>query len=455
MALAVPDRGDRADLIAYLSSLPASGRPIAGTQPAQARNTAAFGDWHPDRPGLRHHITLADLPAPYATTSASNPPRIVPRPANVHPQVPAGFTVDLFAQGLSAPRIIRSAPNGDLFVAETAAGRVRVLRPDAQGKIANRNEIYADALHGPFGIAFYPAGSAPQWVYVAENNRIIRFAYNSGDLKARSAPQVIVAQLSPASGGHVTRDIAFSNDGSRMFVAVGSASNDAQYMPRKNQDDIRAWEAERGLGAAWGFEENRAAVLVFTPDGGGGRLFATGIRNCVGLAVHPQTGEVYCSTNERDGLGDNLVPDFLTRVREGAFYGWPWRYMSNHEDPRWIGARRDLAGKVSDPDVLFQPHSAPLGMTFYTGSTFPAAYHGSAFAAFHGSWNRSARTGYKVVRILLRDGMPTGDYEDFLTGFVVDDAHVWGRPVGVATGSLGGLFVSEDANGTIWRISFP
>jgi glucose/arabinose dehydrogenase len=459
MALAVPDKADRADLLAYLMTLDTVGATrgsIASTaQTSQASNASAFGDWRRDQPGLRHRITLADLPTPYETPSSSNPPRIVLRPANLRPQAPTGFSVELFAEGLHGPRIIRIAPNDDLFVAETAAGRIRVLRSGAQGQIADRNEIYADGLHGPFGIAFYPPGAEPQWVYVAENNRVIRFAYRSGDLKARSAAEVIVAQLSPGAGGHSTRDIAFSKDASRMFISVGSASNVAQSMPPMSPEEIRTWEAERGLGAAWNFEDNRAVVLAFTPTGEGKRIFATGIRNCVGLAVHPQTGDVYCSTNERDGLGDNLVPDYITRVREGAFYGWPWWYMGEHEDPRWKHARPDLAGKLSNPDVLVQPHSASLGMTFYGGAMFPAPYNGSAFAAFHGSWNRATRTGYKVVRIILREGIPTGDYEDFLTGFVIDDGHVWGRPVGVTTAKNGSLFVSEDANGTIWRVSAP
>ncbi len=331
---------------------------------------------------------------------------------------------------------------------------MRVLRPASDGKGPARNEIFAQRLRGPFGIAFYPNGAEPKWVYIAENNRVIRFPYQSGDLKARSAPEVVVPKLSPTAGGHITRDIAFSNDGKRMFVSVGSASNDAEGLRPKSPEEIKSWEAERGLGAAWGYEENRANVLVFTPEGEEGRIFATGLRNCVGLAIHPTTGDVYCSTNERDELGDNLVPDYVTRVREGSFYGWPWWYMGNHEDPNWKGARPDLAGKTETPDVLLQPHSASLGMTFYTGETFPPAFKDSAFAAFHGSWNRTRRTGYKVVRIIMRDGVPTGEYEDFLTGFVIDNARVWGRPVGVTPGKDGSLFVTEDGNGTIWRITY-
>jgi glucose/arabinose dehydrogenase len=348
---------------------------------------------------------------------------------------------------------MRAAQNGDLFVAETAAGRVRLLRPGKAGAPAAENIVYASGLSGPFGIAFYPQGPDPEWLYVAETNRVIRYPYVAGDVKARGPAQIIVAQLATSRGGHITRDIAFSKDGALMYVSVGSGSNNAEGMPRKTPDEIKAWEAKKAPGAAWGSEENRADVLIFTPEGKDGRIFAAGIRNCVGLAVHPRSGDVYCSANERDGLGDNLVPDYVTRIRDGQFYGWPWWYMGNHEDPRWKNARPDLAGRTANPDVPIQPHSAPLGMTFYNGAAFPAEYRGSAFVAFHGSWNRASRTGYKVVRILMQDGVPTGEYEDFLTGFVIDGNRVWGRPVGVAEGTDGAIYVSEDSNGTVWRVS--
>jgi glucose/arabinose dehydrogenase len=412
------------------------------------------GDWRNDRPALRHRIVIADLPPPYETKSAGNPPRRVPRGDGIRPAAPPGFGVQLFASGLSAPRLIRAAPNGDLFIAETAAGRVRILRPGGDGASLAMNAVYASGLTDPFGIAFYPRGADPDWVYVAETNRVIRYHYHAGDLQPSGAPEIVVPQLAPSEGGHTTRDVVFSADGTRMFVSVGSASNDAQGMAAKSPAEAAAWQERKGLGAAWGLDENRADVLVFTPEGKDGRVFATGIRNCVGLAVHPSTGDVYCSTNERDGLGDNLVPDYVTRIREGQFYGWPWWYMGNRRDPRWANARPDLAGKITDPDVPFQAHSAPLCMTFYEGNAFPQDYRGSAFVAFHGSWNRATRTGYKVVRVILRDGKPTGEYEDFLTGFIVDDGHVWGRPVGVAEGKDGALFVTEDAGGTVWRVAF-
>ncbi len=427
----------------------------AQSQPPRGKSGAlTYGDWRTDKPGVRHHITLNDLPPPYETRSAGNPPEEVRRPAVAMPQAPEGFTVQLFAEGLEAPRMIRSAPNGDLFVAETGAGNIRILRPSEDGKSAAKNVVYASGLSEPFGIGFYPKGPEPKWVYVAESNRVIRFAYADGDLQPRFTPETIVAELAPTAGGHVTRDLVFSNDGTQMFVSVGSATNDAQGMPPKTPEQIEAWQAAHGLGAAWDLETGRADVLVFTPEGKERHTVATGLRNCVGLAVHPSTGAVYCSTNERDGLGDNLPPDYVTTVRQGEFFGWPWWYLGNHEDPRWKGARPDLSGKIINPQVLLQPHSAPLAITFYDGTAFPEEYRGSAFVAFHGSWNRTERAGYKVVRILMRDGEPTGEYEDFLTGFVIDNNHVWGRPVGLTVGKDGALYVTEDANGTVWRAAY-
>jgi glucose/arabinose dehydrogenase len=336
------------------------------------------------------------------------------------------------------------------LVAESDAGRIRVLRaPDGADK-PSETGVFASGLDGVFGLAFYPAGPDPQWLYAAMTTSVVRFPYRSGDLRARGKPQTIVPRL--PGGGHSTRDVAFSNDGTRMFVSVGSASNAAEGMRERYPESLQSFEAEHGLGASWGRETDRALVLAFDPEGRGRKTFATGIRNCVGLAVHPQTGDVWCSTNERDGLGDDLVPDFITRVREGGFYGWPWFYIGTNEDPHHRGERRELKDKISVPDVLIQAHSASLQMTFYTGTQFPAEYRGDAFAAEHGSWNRAKRTGYKVIRVKIRDGVPTGEYQDFLTGFVVDDRAVWGRPVGVAVARDGALLVSEDANGTIWVI---
>jgi glucose/arabinose dehydrogenase len=413
----------------------------------------AFGDWRADKPGLSHIIKPADLPKAGATPSAVNPSRVVPRPLSATPQVPPGFKVDLFVDGLSGPRIMRAAPNGDMFVAETRAGRIRILRaPDGATKPLG-NEVYAAGLNRPFGIAFFPSGDNPQWVYVANTDSVIRFPYKVGDIKASGKPQLVVAKL-PHGSGHSTRDIAFTNDDKRMLISVGSGSNDAEGMDAP-AGGLKSWSSQHALGESWGAEIDRAAVLAFDPDGKNPSVFAAGIRNCVGLAVHPTSGEVWCSTNERDGLGDNLVPDYITRVREGAFYGWPWFYIGSTEDPRHVGERPDLKGKVTVPDVLIQAHSASLEMTFYNGTAFPPAYRGDGFAAEHGSWNRTKRTGYKVIRVRLRDGVPTGEYEDFVTGFVINDSDVWGRPVGVAIAHDGALLVSEDGDGTIWRITVP
>jgi glucose/arabinose dehydrogenase len=433
-ALAVP---------AFVSSVHAQDNSVLG-------GAAAFGSWHDDAPGKRRHITADALPAPYATPSVGNSVRVVRQPAGAKLQVPPGFEIKEFANGLRGPRLLRAAPNGDIFVAETGAGRIRVLRSGEDGATVSQNEVFASGLRGPFGIAFYPAAN-PQWVYVGNTDSVVRFAYRNGDMTARGAPETIVPQL--PVGGHSTRDVVFSRDGSRMFVSVGSGSNDAESMGGLDPAAVQKWERDKPAGAAWRSEAERADVLVFDPQGKGRRIFATGIRNCVGLAIHPSTGDLWCSTNERDGLGDNLPPDYITRVREGGFYGWPWYYMGAHQDPQHLGERPDLKDKVTVPDVLIQAHSASLQLMFYTGDQFPAALKGSAFAAEHGSWNRATRTGYKIIRAIVKDGVPTGEYEDFVTGFVIDDVSVWGRPVGVVQAKDGSLIFSEDGNGTLWRVS--
>jgi glucose/arabinose dehydrogenase len=446
--------------IALSTLISASDRGLAqspAASPATLTGPAAYGDWRSDAPGLRRRLSAADMPAPYASRSAGNSPGVVDAPREATLKVPPGFTVQQLASGLENPRVVRVAPNGDIFIAESGAGQIRVMRTVDGAAKPERSEVFAGSLEGPFGIAFYPPGGDPQFVYVANTASVVRFPYRNGDLKARGRPETIVAHL--PDGGHWTRDIAVPADGERMFVSVGSASNAAQGLPSKSADAIRSWENVHGRGAAWASEDNRADVLGVDPDGRNLRIFATGLRNCVGLAIQPQTGDLWCSTNERDGLGDDLPPDFVTRVREGGFYGWPWFYIGDYEDPRHKGERPDLTGKVIIPDVLLQPHSAPLAMAFYdppaaAASAFPAAYRGDAFVALHGSWNRSKRTGYKVIRIPLDHGVPSGVYEDFLTGFVVDDSNVWGRPVGVAVARDGALLVTEDGNGTLWRVAY-
>ena len=461
MPIPVPKAADRLDVIAYLSTLKVpTGVSSAGlTQGTASSPKTDPGDWHHAAPGVKHHITLADLPPPNRTASAGNGPQVVKQPANAVLSVPPGFTVRLFAAGFTNPRMVRVAPNGDIFVGETAANRIRVLRAVDGADAPSENQVFADGLDRPFGIAFYPLGDDPQWIYVANNNSVVRLAYHNGDLKASGAAQVIVPRLNESNGGHSTRDVVFSRDGKRMFIQVGSGSNVAEGMSKKTTVEIHLWEAEHGRGAAWDAETNRADILVTDPEGSQPlHTFATGIRNAAGLAVDKDTGELWASTNERDALGDDLVPDYVTRVKEGGFYGWPWYYMGNYEDPRHAGERPDLTGQAIVPDVLFQSHSAPLEMVFYTSRTgvaaFPAEYYGDIFVAFHGSWNRSRRTGYKVVRVRLNHGVPTGEYDDFLTGFVVDDRSVWGRPVGVAVAHDGALLMTEDGNGTLWRISY-
>jgi glucose/arabinose dehydrogenase len=422
---------------------------FAQTGTGLLEGAAAFGDWHGDHPGVRRIIRPQDLPAPNMAASARNFVRDVRR-TDQKPIVPNGFEVNLFASGLAGPRIIRVAPNGDIFVAESSAGRIRILRPSGNG--AAQPSLFASGLRYPFGIAFYPPGADPQWVYVGNTDAVVRFPYRNGDLAARGAAEVVVPHL--PVGGHSTRDVVFSPDGKTMYVSVGSASNVGDGMEKLGAAALQAWQSNHPLGAAWGDEAERADVLAFDPDGKNRRIFSTGIRNCVGMAVAALSGTLWCSTNERDGLGDNVPPDYITRVRDGAYYGWPWYYIGAHEDPRHAGERPDLKDKITVPDVLLQAHSASLGMTFYDATQFPAEYRGNIFAAEHGSWNRSKRTGYKIIRVPVQNGAPTGEYEDFATGFVINDSEVWGRPVGVAVDKDGALLVSEDASGTIWRITY-
>jgi glucose/arabinose dehydrogenase len=420
---------------------------------------SAAADWRDDAPGKRHLIRSTDLPAPFATAAAANPPTLVARPAGADLKVPAGFKVERLIAGLDNPRVLRIAPNGDIFVAETAAGRIRVLRPAATSATLAQIAVYASGLDEPFGMAFYPSGNQPQWLYVANNNSVVRFAYQSGDLKARSQPELIVPQLARTSGGHSTRDIVFAPDGQSFYVSIGSASNVATDLPALNASQLRQHEQQYGQGAAWGSELQRADVLQFGVSGTpAARSFATGIRNCVGMAVHSLSGDLWCAVNERDGLGDDLVPDYVTRVKAGAFYGWPWFYLGANADPRHQRARPDLRQQVTTPDVLLAAHSAALGVVEYrgrdVGASFPAEYAGDLLVALHGSWNRSQRTGYKVVRVRLKAGVPTGEYEDFMTGFVVDNTRVWGRPVGIAVANDGALLVSDDGSNSIWRVSY-
>jgi glucose/arabinose dehydrogenase len=377
--------------------------------------------------------------------------------------VPDGFSVERVTSALRKPRVIREAPNGDLFVADTMSDAVHVLRIPPGSAHAVRDEVFASGLKQPFGIAFYPLGPNPRWVYIANSDGVVRFRYKTGDLKATGKPEQIIAGIPTTH--HYARDIAFSADGHRLFFSVGSGSNAAQDMfpePHLSMhpsphivNGLAEWSKTEPLGAAWDTEELRADVLSFDPDGTHMQIVATGLRNCEGMTVQPATGELWCIVNERDELGDNTPFEYATHVIAGGFYGWPWYFIGGHEDPRHAGARPDLQDHVTVPDVLMQAHSAPLQMVFYQGDSFPREYRGSAFVAMHGSWNRGKRTGYKVVRLLFdAQGKPTGEYEDFMTGFVLSDSQVWGRPVGVAVAKDGSLIVTEDGNGTLWRVAY-
>ena len=434
--------GQRWQIITFVKSLSTSNARFAADAPPAPATTsrtdappppAPFTDFRFEKPGKVRKITLQDLPVPYATRSANRGPRVVARPENAWPKTLPGFKVEQYASGLDSPRLMRTAPNGDVFLAESESGEIKIFRGIKGGK-PEQVKVFATGLTRPFGINFYPPGGNPQWVYVANTDSVVRFPYQNGDLQARGAAQHI-ADL-PHGEGHYTRDIQFSFDAKKMFVSVGSASNvdDPDTTPE---------------------EKNRADILEFNPDGSGMRVYAYGIRNAVGLAVNPQTGELWCSVNERDGLGDNLVADYITHVQDGGFYGWPWWYMGGHQDPRHQGKHPELQSKVITPDVVLQPHNASLELTFYGGQQFPAEYRGDIFASEHGSWNKSVRAGYEVIRIPLhQSGRASGEYEDFLTGFVMDNDQVWGRPVGITVAADGSLLVSDDASNSIWRVSY-
>ena len=434
----------RWQIITYVESL-AAGTATAGASAAPAAATGAalkdpspqapFTDFRYEIPGTTRKITVNDLPQPFATQSSNNGAELVARPANAWPVAPAGFKVELFATGLDNPRLLRTAPNGDIFLAESEPGRIRVFRGMTGDGKAEQMQVFADGLKRPYGIAFYPPGPDPQWVYVGNENEVIRFPYHNGDLKASSASQHI-ADL-PEGGGHWTRAVEFTPDGKRMFVAVGSASN---------VDDTDTHPAEK----------DRADILACDPANCELKVYAYGIRNAGGgIRVNPQTGELWCSVNERDALGDNLVPDYITHVQEGGFYGWPWWYIGAHQDPRHKGRHPELKDKVIVPDVLLQPHNASLELLFYDGDKFPGDFKGDIFASEHGSWNKAVRVGYEVIRVPLHQtGHAMGEYEDFLTGFVLPDGHVWGRPVGITEAPDGSLLVSDDGSGSIWRVSY-
>jgi glucose/arabinose dehydrogenase len=434
---------ERWQIVNYVKKLagPGSARPSgSSTEPATPPASSnpppprmPFTDYRFERSGEVRKITVNDLPAPFATASSGNGPEVVPRPNGQLPQAPPGFEVSLYASGLENPREIRAAPNGDVFVSEMSAGKIALFRGiDEKGNPKVRS-IFASGLDRPFGIAFYPPGPNPLWIYVANNTSLVRFPYQNGDLKARGPSQHLTDL---PKDGHATRDVLFAQDGKKMFVSIGSATN------VDNPDTSPA-------------EKNRADILELDPDGSNMRVYAYGIRNPVTMAFNPETGELWTSVNERDGLGDDLVPDYITHVQDGGFSGWPWWYIGGHQDPRRAGEHPELKETAIIPDVLLQPHNASLEIAFYEGTQFPTEYKGDLFAAEHGSWNRSVRAGYEVIRVPFHQtGHATGEYQDFLTGFVVDNGHVWGRPVGVTVAQDGSLLVTDDGSNSIWRVAY-
>lgn len=459
MPVSLADKAQRRALLAYLDKLPkgpvAAAPAVTASKPVSTSVDA--GSWTADQPGRIHAWTVADLPKPYATESASNGPRTVPRPEGTLPAVPEGFKVNLWATDPDRGRVMVKAPNGDIFISSTTKRLVKVFR-SSTGETADVVSTFAAGMDRPFGMAFWPTGANPQYLYVAFVNSIVRYPYRNGDLVAGGEPEVVVPRLSQAVGAHSSRTLVFSADGRTMFLSIGSASNVAERIGKAPPEPIADWEAKHGMGAAWGEEEGHAVVLAFDADGKNRRTYATGLRNCVGMYLHPRSGDLLCSVNERDLLGDNLPPDYLTRVKPGAFYGWPWFYIGAHEDPRLAGHRPDLRDKVTTPDLLLTAHAAPLGMVMYEAppaatAAFPKTYDGDLLLAFHGSWNRQTRTGSKVVRVFMKDGVPTGRYQDFMTGFVASDAEVWGRPSAVAVQKDGSLLVDDDVTGEIWRVA--
>ncbi len=372
------------------------------------------------------HGMKPDLPAPFATKSAGNGPNETAPPAGFLPTVPAGFQVNIFAKNLKRPRFMAVAPNGDIFVAETGGSQITILRDPQHSGGAQQTEVFVDKLNRPFGIAFHD-----DFVYVGNTNEVVRFRYDKQTSKRLGDAEHILDL--PGGGGHFTRTVAFSPDGKKLYVSVGSSSN----------IDIEK-------------DNRRAAVLVADPDGKNSRLYATGLRNAVGLATEPHTGEVWVCVNERDELGNDLPPDYLTSIKDGAFYGWPYSYIGSNVDSRVKPQLPELVAKAVIPDVLLGAHVAPLQFAFYTGTQFPESYRGGVFVAEHGSWNRMPRAGYQVAFVGFKDGKAAIDPVPFLTGFNADPTgkNVYGRPVGIAVAPDGALLVSDDGGGIIYRVTY-
>ncbi|HEY1710998.1 MAG TPA: PQQ-dependent sugar dehydrogenase [Rhizomicrobium sp.] len=380
-----------------------------------------------DTVGQKFSISPNDLPKPHATPSASMSSEPVGRPKGAGPKVPDGFTATLFASGLTDPRFMAVAPNGDVFVTEPDAGKITVLRDSSNDGKADKRTTYASGFDRVHGIAFHDGA-----LYVADVKAVWKLPYKDGALTVSGKPQRVTQDDFGGSGGHFTRDIVFGPDGT-LYLAIGSI---------ENVDD----------------HEPRTRAMVNTVDVQGHlHMFGYGTRNPVGVAFYPGTNDLYITVNERDTLGDDLVPDYLTHLAKGDFYGWPYAYTGTHPDPDFGAKRPDLVAKSKTPDVLFESHSAPLGVVFYEGTQFPASYKGDAFVALHGSWNRGNPTGYKVVRVHFTNGKPENAYENFAVGFwdgASKPAKVWGRPAGLAVAKDGSLLISDDSGKAVWRVSY-
>lgn len=379
-----------------------------------------------DQPGQKFEISAKDLPKPYATPAVDNGSEPTPAPQGFTPQAPKGFTVAPFASGLDSPRWMAIAPNGDVFLAEPRADKITLLRDENGDGKADKSFTFAQGFERPHGLAVHDGA-----LYVGDLNAVWRLSYKDGATQSGMRERISHEDFGGKTG-HGTRDIAFSPKG-ELFLAIGSAGNVDEGEPR-----------------------TRATVQLVKKDGML-ETFAAGLRNPVGIAFYPGTDELWVGVNERDGLGDNLPPDYLTRLEKGAFYGWPYAYIGPHPDPTLGAKRPDLVAKTKTPDVLFQAHSAPLGLAFYEGSQFPAEYKGDAFVSLHGSWNAGKPTGYKVVRVHFAGGKSTGGYENFVTGFwdgKTSPAKVYGRPAGLAVAKDGSLLIADDAGKTVWRVSY-
>ena len=380
-------------------------------------------------PGQRFHFTPDDLPPPNPDEHTGNGPRTIDRPAGATLQVPPGFRAEIFAKHLIHARWMVVVPNGDVFLAEPRGGHVVLLRDSDGDGEADRRWFVVEGLNRPHGLALHGG-----YLYVADLDAIWRVPYRPGETKLS---EDLVAITAPGAlgrpNGHWTRNIVVSPDGKNLYAAIGSASNVKQ-------------EAAP-----------RATVQKFDIGGGGQETFATGLRNPVGIAFYPGTDDLYVVVNERDAMGDGLVPDYLTRIEKGDFFGWPYAYIGPNPQPGLGQLYPDLVAASKVPDVLIQSHSAPLGLVFYDGTQFPADYHGDAFVALHGSWNANVPRGYKIVQVPFENGRPTGEYVNFATGFWhsgEDRAEVWGRPAGLALWTDGSLLIADDVGQVIWRISY-